>query len=215
MNNPIRLTKGITRVLHLAFMLMVLALTLSACSQKSNPNEISVSDGTLSAPLPSALLTIDATNLVVGVVVDGGATQTCGGLSVDSGAGTYSCNITLEGGTHNIALVFSISGTPFGTGTVEVAKASGIDVNVVPGQTTTADFSAVVLEMTDTDGDGINNLNELDEGSDPGTSSYYVGGMVSGLLGSGAVIQLNGGNDLTLTSDDSFKFIPAVDNSTA
>ena len=169
MNNPMRHINGIRcgdiKLRLISTLLMVLVLALSACSQKSSQNEVSISDGTLSAPLPSALLTIDANNLVVGVVVDGGAPKTCAGLSVNQGAGTYSCNITLEGGTHNIALVFSIIDATFGT--VEVAKASGIDVNVVPGQTTTADFSAVVLTMTDTDLDGISNLNELDAGTDP------------------------------------------------
>ena len=58
-------------------------------------------------------------------------------------------------------------------------------------------------------------MDELDEGSDPGAPSYYVGGTVTGLSGIGAFIQLNGGNDLALSSNGNFNFIPAVNvNST-
>lgn len=197
--------------LLLALTLIMLVLMLSACGQKSSQNEISVSGDTLSAPLPSALLAVDETNLVVEVVVDGGASQTCANLLVDQGNETYSCNITLSGGPHTISLIFSIIDANYGT--VQVATASGIDVDVVPGQIASADFSTVSLNYDlDDDFDGIRNLDELDEGSDPGASSYYVGGTVNGLSGSGAVIQLNGGNDLILSSDGSFQFIPAVAN---
>ena len=71
---------------------------LSACGQKSNQNEVSVSNDTRSTPLPSALLAVDKTNLIVDVVVDGGMPQTCANLSVNQVNGTYSCNITLLGG---------------------------------------------------------------------------------------------------------------------
>ena len=169
MRHTMRSTKGTTRrniTLRLAFMLVVLVLTLSACSQKSSQNEISVSNDSLSAPLPEMPtgLVLDNTNLVVGVVVDGGAPQICTGLAVDQGAGTYSCNITVPAGTHTITLVYSVSGTT--SGTVELATVSGINVTVVAGQTTTADFSGATLTFTDTDGDGATNLAELDAGTD-------------------------------------------------
>ena len=89
MNTFMRHTKGITLVdikLYLGLMLIVLALALSACSQKSSQDKVTVSGDTLSAPLPSALLAVDETNLVVGVVVDGGTPQTCANLSVNQGA---------------------------------------------------------------------------------------------------------------------------------
>ena len=168
MNSSMRHIKGITRrniTLRLAFMLIVLMLTLSACSQKSSQNEVSVSDDTLSAPLPSALLAVDATNLVVGVVVDGGLPQTCAGLSVNQGAGTFSCTITLSGGPHNIVLVLSIIDATYGT--VQVVTVSGLDVVVVPGQTVSADFSTLTITFVDDDGDGISNRDELDAGTDP------------------------------------------------
>ena len=167
MRHTMRYTKGITRrniTLRLAFMLMVLVLTLSACSQKSSQNEVSVSDGTLSAPIPSALLA-DANNLVVEVVVDGRPPQPCAGLSVNLGAGSFSCSITLPSGPHNITLVLSIIDTTFGT--VQVMTVSGIDVVVVPGQTVSADFSTLTIFFVDDDGDGISSRDELIAGTDP------------------------------------------------
>ena len=72
MNNPMPHTKSITfediKSL-LTLTLIVLALTLSACSQESSQNEVLVSGDTLSAPLPKALLAVDQNNLVVAVVV--------------------------------------------------------------------------------------------------------------------------------------------------
>ena len=168
MNNYMRHTKSITfediKSL-LALTLIVLALTLSACSQEPNQNEVSVSGDTLSAPLPSALLTVDETNLVVAVVVDGGMPQTCANLSVDQVNGTYSCNITLPGGPHTILLVFSIIDATYGT--VQVATASGLDVDVVPGQTASADFSTATLTYDDDDGDGVYKFDELIIGTNP------------------------------------------------
>ena len=90
MNNHMNHAKGVTLKdikSLLALTLIMLALALSACSQKSSQNEVSVSGDTLSAPLPSALLAVDETNLVVGVVVDSGSPKTCADLSVNQGMG--------------------------------------------------------------------------------------------------------------------------------
>jgi hypothetical protein len=43
-----------------------------------------------------------------------------------------------------------------------------------------------------------------------GTPEYHVGGNVSGLAGTGLVLQLNGANDLTVGADGSFVFPPYV-----
>ena len=42
------------------------------------------------------------------------------------------------------------------------------------------------------------------------TDTYTVGGLVSGLLGSGLVLRNNGGNDLAITADGAFTFSAAV-----
>ena len=110
MNNSLRFTKRIALVdikLYLALLIYImLTLVLSGCDQKSNQNEASISNDTLSVPLPNALkaMVLDATNLVVDVVVDAGTPQACTNLTVDPAAGTYSCTITLSGGAHTLSI---------------------------------------------------------------------------------------------------------------
>lgn len=154
---------------HLVIMAILLVLTLSACSQQSSQDE--ASNDTFSAHLPKALkvLDLDETNLVVEVVVDGGARQACTDLVVDTMAGTYSCRIQLSAGSHTFTLVYSVIDVAYGT--VQVATSSGINVNVVAGEETPADFSVATLTYDDGDGDGISNLDELDAGSNPENQS--------------------------------------------
>jgi uncharacterized lipoprotein NlpE involved in copper resistance len=164
-------TKGISFVdikLHLALMTIVLALTLSGCNENSNQDEVTASSDTLSAPLPNALntLVIDETNLVVEVSVDGGVPQACTNLTVNQGNETFSCHITLSAGAHTLILFYSVIDATYGT--VQVATTSGINVDVIPGQTTPADLSTAMLTYDDFDGDGISNLDELDAGTNPG-----------------------------------------------
>jgi len=200
----------VTRLHLVASMTIILALILSGCDQTASRDKISVSKDAVSAPLPNVLmaLALDETNLVVEVIVNGAAPRTCINLSVNQMNGTFSCDITLPAGTHTLVLNYSVIDATYGT--VQIATTSGIEVNIVAGQTTSADFAVATLTHDDDDSDGISNLVELNEGSNPATPSYYVGGTISGLSDSGVVIQLNGSNDLTLTSDGNFRLIPAV-----
>lgn len=212
-----RETKGFVILeikIFFTLLITVLALTLNGCGQESSQNQSS--NDTFSAPLPKELkaLSLDKDTLLVQVVVDGGTPQTCTGLTVDTGAGTYSCNITLPAGSHTISLVYSVIDT---AGTFIVATTSDMDVTVTAGQTSTPDLSALTEDYNhDNDSDGKNNITELDEGSDLTVKSYYIGGTVTGLFGTGAVLVHNGVNlTLTVTGNDSFKFIPAVVVSTS
>ena len=47
-------------------------------------------------------------------------------------------------------------------------------------------------------------------GSEPTVNDYTIGGTVSGLVGTGLVLQNNGGDDLTISSDGSFVFASAI-----
>jgi len=49
-------------------------------------------------------------------------------------------------------------------------------------------------------------------GGGGGSTSYTIGGTVSGVLGGGLVLQNNSGNDLVITADGSFTFSSAVAN---
>jgi hypothetical protein len=158
--------------LHLTFMAVMLAVALSGCSQTANQDEVSVSNDAMSAPLPDVLvaLAVDETNLVVEVIVDGGTPQACTNLSVV--AGTFSCNVTIPAGAHTLTLVYSIIDATYGI--VQVATSSGIAVDIVAGETTSADFSTATLTYDDGDGDGVRNIDELDAGTDPSDDSCIL-----------------------------------------
>ena len=164
-----RRTQGITIVakkLHLALMAIVLALILTGCGQESDQDEVSLSDDTLTAPLPIALKLTPTQTLVV-KVIDGGTTIPCTNLSVNTVDETFSCKITLLGGRHTLTLIHSVIDSTYGPDPVPVATTSGIVVDVVPGQTTPADFSLANLTYDDDDNDGISNLDELAAGTYP------------------------------------------------
>ncbi len=200
----------------LCLIIVFIMFMANGCSQNNNFNKNgTVSQDTLSAPIPGLLtaLVLEETNLVVEVIVNSGTPQTCLNLKVDTSANTFSCDIALSEGSHTLALVYSVMDTPYGK--LQLASTSGINLTIVGGQSTTANFSDVTLSNADDDADGISNLDELNEGSDPTKTSYYVGGTVVGLLGSDAVLQLNGGNDLILTKDGTVKFSPAVTDKSA
>ncbi len=156
-----------TRI-RLGLILVLLMLTLSACSQKSN-NQGSVSDSTLSAAVPDTLMAVifDASNLVVELVVDGGEPQACTGLTVDHVNRTFSCSIILLAGARSLSLIYSIDTKAVAFGIVNVTTTSAINVNIVAGQTTPVDFSTTTLTYLDLDEDGITNLEEINAGTDP------------------------------------------------
>ena len=206
MNNLMRNTNRVTfnkLKLLLTLTLIVMALALTACGQQSGQNDIVVSGDTFSAPLPRALLTVDATNLLVGVVVDGGSPQSCANLSVDQGNGTCSCNINMSSGQHTISLVFSVIDAI--AGTVQVATVSSININIVTGQTTLADFSTKPFTYNDDDNDGANNLNEILIGTDPFKSGDTAGvDPVTLLTNSDSSIITRDGQRTTLTIEGGF-----------
>jgi len=193
--------------------LLLFSLILAACSQGSDSQQGVISDDKLSAPFPKAItaLLVDNTNLMVEVVINGDTDNPLPveNLDVDTIAGTFSGNVPgLPTGTYTLLLVYSIIDP--GQGTVEVIRTSEITVDVVANEETPADFSSAGMTHTDTDGDGISNLDELDAGTDIGIANYTVGGQIEGLTGSGFVLQNDGSDDLTISEDGIFSFSPAM-----
>lgn len=59
------------------------------------------------------------------------------------------------------------------TAIVRVATIQGINVDVVPGQTTPAVITAMP-NLNDDDDDGVSNLDELDVGTDPASNACII-----------------------------------------
>jgi len=155
--------KNIMRLKYISMFLVAVLLILNGCSYPEQDNVL-VSGNNLSLPLPASLVVIDASTLIV-EVVDGGTVLPCGGLTVDQVAHTFSCNITLSEGAHSISLKYYIKDATYGV--VPIQTTSAISITVVAGTTTTADFSSVTVTPIDSDGDTINNLDELIAGTNP------------------------------------------------
>ncbi len=193
--------------------LLLFSFILTACGQSANPQQGVISDDKLSAPLPKAItaLLLDDTSLIVDVVVNGDTDNPLRvkNLAVDTTAGTFSGDVSgVPTGTSTLSLVYSIIDPIFGT--IEVIRTADITVNVVANEDTPADFSSADITYTDTDGDGISNLDELDAGTDPRTPNYTVSGQVEGLTGSGLVLQNNGSDNLTISANGAFSFSPTA-----
>jgi len=175
-----------------ALSLLLISVFLIACSQGSNPQNGSISGDKLSAPLPKAL-TVDSladATLVVDVIIDGDNDNPMRveNLVVDTTNGTYTGTISgFPTGTFTIILVYSIN-DPL-QGIVEVIRTSSITVDIVANEETPADFSSATAIYTDTDGDTISNLDELEAGTDISIMHYRITGQIIGLTGSGLVLQ--------------------------
>ncbi|MCF6235867.1 MAG: Ig-like domain-containing protein [Gammaproteobacteria bacterium] len=154
---------------HFLLMFTVIALLLSGCAQQTGQEEVQLSNDRLSAPLPRALRALDnESNLVVEVVINGEAPKVCANLAVDKENATFSCDITVSAGPHTLSLIYSIIDPTYEK--VKVAITSSIEVKVVEGEAAAADFSSEVMTYEDSDNDGINNLDELNAGTDPNVS---------------------------------------------
>ncbi|MCF6254691.1 MAG: hypothetical protein L3J98_03545 [Gammaproteobacteria bacterium] len=201
--------KTTCRKLYQCLGLLFFSLILTACSQGSDPQQGVISDDKLSAPLPKAIaaLSVDGSTLIVDVVVNGNTDKPLRveNLVVDTTAGTFSGNVPgFPTGTSTLSLVYSIIDPT--QGTVEVITTSDITVTVVANQEAPADFSFAEISYTDTDGDSISNLDELNADTSASIPNYTVSGQVEGLMGSGLVLQNNGGNDLPVSADGTFSF---------
>jgi len=205
--------KTIWTKLHQRMGLLLFGLILTACGQSSGPQHGVISDDKLSAPLPKAItaFSVDGSTLIVNVVVNGDTDNPLRvkNLSVNTTEGTFSGDVPgVPTGTSTLSLVYSIIDPILGT--IEVIRTADITVNVVANEDTPADFSSAEITYTDTDGDGISNLDELEAGTNPIIPNYTVGGQVEGLTGSGLILQNNGSDDLAISAGGTFNFSPTA-----
>lgn len=218
MNTPTQRKKMTQRKFRQHLGLLLFSLILTACSQGSDPQQNVISGDKLSAPFPKAITASlqNGATLIVEVIVNEDISKPLRveNLIVDATSGTFSGDVSgLPTGLYTLSLVYSINDSVLGI--VEVVKTSKINVDVVANQNTLADFSSADLVYTDTDGDTISNLAELEAGTDINIPNYFIGGTVTGLTGNGLVIQNNETDDLTITANGNFTFSTTLINDDA
>jgi large repetitive protein len=147
-----------------------------------------------------------ATANVTGVAVACAAapTFTIGG-TVSGLAGT---GLTLEdNGGNNLAV------TANGAFTFTTAIASGAAYKVTVGTEPTSPAQSCVVSGGS--GTATANVTNVSVVCTTTTVTYTIGGSVSGLAGSGLVLQDNGGNNLTVAANGSFAFTTAINSGAA
>ena len=112
-------------------------------------------DGSLSAQA-----VCDDFTLVAQLVVDADPPIN---LTVNCGTSTVSGTVTgLSGGLHTFTINYYVTAFP-----VMILATQTTTATVTVGQTTTVDFSSVMITSDDGDGDGASNLEEVNGGSLP------------------------------------------------
>ncbi len=162
---------------------------VTVATQPASPGQIcSVSNGS------GTLAGADVTNISV-VCVN---TYTIGGtVSGLLGSGL----VLVNNGLDNL----SISSDSSFSFTTAVADGQGFNVTVA-AHPSNLDQTCVVSNGNGT----VSGANVIDVSVVCTTNSYTIGGNVSGLLGSGMVLQNNAGDDLPVNADGSFSFTTAI-----
>ena len=153
-------TQNATRLFAWVFTTCFL-LVLSACG--SNGDNSATSETTLSIPsfIPMQRLVAPEANLVAWVTIDNGSRIS---MTIDSQAGTASASIPNQSlTTHTVLVEFEFTD---GVDTVILATASS-SVDLSSGDTTLTLTDAEYVVNLDDDNDGITNLEEVANGTDP------------------------------------------------
>ena len=198
--------------------------------QNNGGNNLSVASGATSFTFSSPVNAGSTYNVTV-LTQPSSPTETC---TVTNGSGTANANVT------NVQIscsttTYTIGGTISGlTGTGLVLQDNGGNNLSVASGATSFTFSAPVAAgskysvtvltepssptqtCTVTNGSGTANANVTNVQVSCTTTTYTIGGTISGLTGSGLVLQNNGGNNLTVASGaTSFTFSNPVNAGSA
>ncbi len=136
----------------------------------------------------------------------------CGGGSGGSTpAATYTVDVTVSGLTggglvlqNNGGDDLSISADGNFRFATEIADGGAYDVTVLTQPSTPNQLCTV------TNGSGTISAADVSNVSITCVAAYTIGGTVSGLTGSGLVLQNNGGDDLSISADGNFSFATAI-----
>jgi len=202
-------------------MLVLTVLWLSACSQSDSTEQERAPDkGVSQIAIPSVIRTAAlqaGATLIAEVYIDyvdsNSEPRDIRSITLPISGNVSFTLSNIPVGSHRFTIIFKYTGDLDYPGTFELARATSDPINIVSGSNPDIQFTDIDFDTrADSDRDGIFNLVELKERSNPNSPSYYIFVTVSGLVGSGAVLQLNGGSDLTLTADGLFPFRQPIDD---
>jgi hypothetical protein len=169
-------------VFLLSLLIILLFVLLCGCSFETNNQHISktVSEIRIPSAIKGAALPTGAT-LVASVYMDGNTTATATKsltLPVTSNVEVTLTNISV--GNHTFTIVFEYTNDPDPNfaGTFELARATSGTVSIVQGQNPDLVFQDTDFDTSsDSDGDGVSNVAELDQNmrTNPSDSTCVLG----------------------------------------
>ncbi len=194
--------------------------------QDNNGNNLAITAGATSFTFSAAIPSGNTYDVTVSAQPSG---QTC---AVTNGSGTANADVTNVAVTcsTNVIPTYTIGGTITGlTGTGLVLQDNGGNNLSIPAGATSFTFSTpipsgstysvtVLTQPTNptqtcvvTNGSGTANGNVTNVAVTCSTVTYTIGGTITGLTGTGLVLQDNGGNNLTVAAGaTSFTFTTAI-----
>ena len=165
-----------------------LGMLHAACSNNTDNNTATFEENKMAVPLPQAITThaIDQNLLRVDVLVtpSGGTTRTyrLNITNVNNSEVRGTIAASFEPGEYTVSLVYYYEDPDFNDptrsdGLVELMDLGDEQVSISSGNKSTVDFTDTPPNFTDTDDDGINNLEEVDTGNrtDPFDSLIFPG----------------------------------------
>lgn len=170
--------------------LFSLVFVLTACSNETNRDENTAQRITL--PVTAALKEITSGNLTIQVIVDEGE---AGEQSfyiqnlIVTDTGITGDAFTLTAGPHTLKLVYFIEDPDLGS--VEVAKTVVLNIDVVGGQSSDADFSGGTMEYLDADQDQISNLDELRRSTNPNIADVPEQAVIESIISADSTLTVS------------------------
>lgn len=163
------------------------SFAVTVATQPSNPAQVctvSGGSGTINANVTNVAVVCATNTYTLGGTVNG---LVGSGLSLASGTGE---SLSIAGGG---AFVFP----------TEIAAGAAYNVTIASQPSAPAQTCTVV------DGSGAISADVTSVSIACTTNVYRAGGTVSGLTGTGLVLQVNGGDDLPVTANGAFTFLPS------
>jgi len=220
---------------RLGFISLLFVFILLACSENdptySEPTDNKSASGfVIPSAIQAAVLPPEGTLTALIYIDNGVSPLSSQQINLENGQKTVDFKISLSPGSYTMTIKFTFDDPRFG-GPIDIAEASKV-VSVEAGSTQNLVFSTADYSYPDTDNDTVYNIIEIEQGTDPNDETskpslscsidsgdiicsdivFTIGGTVTGLVGSGLVLQNNAGDDLVIDRNGGFAFSAALED---